>query len=330
MTTLPLSFKKTQFNFNGFSSISKVLSQRIKVQFSTLLLLSAPTAVAFQALLQKDSLYPSILLMDEVDVSDPLYFTAVFTIVGLLTWGSSQHLQKHGANRTLNGITEQQRLAEFGRISAGFLHEIANPLTAASLNLELLAAKHPKHIRRVKDNLKHLEDYLEAARQQILGNSQLRLFSVSGEITRVLSLVSPQASGRGIKINTYNCSNNYKLFGDPVKFSQILANLLINAIDAYNINSLKPLNKKIILTASQQNKYLVISVHDFGSGIKLRQLKHIFKPFYTTKNASHHNLGIGLSTVKQFVENDFKGSITVKSSAVDGTIFTICLLSDIG
>src|SRR5947209_3851522 len=69
----------------------------------------------------------------------------------------------------------------------------------------------------------------------------------------------------------------------------------------------------------------MLSVHDRAKGIKPDELPKLFQPFYTTKKNTTRGLGIGLSLIKQAIEQEFSGSILVSSSTNHGTIFTATL-----
>jgi signal transduction histidine kinase len=68
---------------------------------------------------------------------------------------------------------------------------------------------------------------------------------------------------------------------------------------------------------------LEIKVNDWGKGIAETDFTKIFEPFFTTKKSK--SLGIGLAIVKQYVAEDFKGALAVKSSRHGGTCFTVRL-----
>lgn len=225
----------------------------------------------------------------------------------------------------LSRTVELQRFAEFGRLTANLLHEVANPLTAASLNLELADDQQSEVIARARKNLQHLERYVTAARQQLKAESSNRLFSPRAEVAQSLRLLKPLARKAGINLAVMNKAPNYKLFGDPVKFSQIVANIIANALDSYD-GTERPNGAKqieITLTEDPETEQLLLTVKDWGKGISKSQQEHIFEPFYTTKAVSGRGMGIGLALVKQFVEQEFGGAINVSSSTKSGTTFSV-------
>ncbi len=216
-----------------------------------------------------------------------------------------------------DALEELQRFAEFGRLSAGLLHEISNPLAAASLYLD---AK--PNLHRVRRHLQTLQRYVEAARQQLRQESQREQFHLQSELNQVLRVLVPQARRAKVRLELDNKAS-YRLWGDPVKFQQIIANLVVNAIDAYS--GMQTDGKRVTITLRQNGKWLVVCVRDWGCGINSQQLPHIFETFYSTKSKAGHGLGLGLAVVKQFVEQDFHGHISVSSSKRHGTCFQIKL-----
>ncbi len=231
----------------------------------------------------------------------------------------TQALEKAQVEKTL----ELYRFAEFGRISSTLLHELVNPLTAVSLDLEQLETKQKSRlVGQIREGINHMEQYVQSARQQLRSQSEVKLFDTRTEIKRVFSFLTPKAKASQVKL-TSSLAGNIELYGDNSKFSQIIANLVGNAIDAYKDS--QPQTERIVVTRSLiKDNSLIISVTDHGVGISGKELVHIFEPFFTTKS-SDRGTGIGLTITKRIVEEDFKGTIAVHSSKNIGTVFSIDL-----
>ncbi len=215
---------------------------------------------------------------------------------------------------------ELEHYAEFGRISAVLLHEIANPLTAATLNLGNIR-NNTHALRDVSSNLKQLERYIDAARKQLKTQGGVELFNVNKELKLVSLVMIPLAKKQNIAISI-NVENNMKIYGDSVKFCQIIANLITNSIDAYDKSS--NFDKRIVVTLRKLNSWIIVEVSDNGVGIQPSIISRIFDPFYTTKSCQRGS-GIGLSMVRRAVESDFHGSVAVVSKPGVGTKFFIKL-----
>lgn len=218
---------------------------------------------------------------------------------------------------------ELYRFAEFGRLSSSLLHDLANPLTAVSLNLELLEGKQKSELMtQMREGINHMEQYVESARRQLRRQSENKVFDSKYEIEKVVSFVNAKAQANHVQLKC-NLTASAPVFGDMTKFSQIVANLIANAIDACsNISSNS--RRRVIISSRVNGDKLFIQVCDKGTGISKRDLKRVFEPFYTTKS-QERGTGIGLTITKRLIEEDFSGEIGVSSNKEEGTIFTVIL-----
>jgi signal transduction histidine kinase len=223
-------------------------------------------------------------------------------------------------------ILELQRFADFGRLSAHLLHEIANPLTAATLHLNLADSKQNRAIQQAKKNLQQLERYVNATRNQLRAHSTIKRFSVRDEARHTLAVLAPIAQRANVKLTVDSVPADLKLHGDPVKFTQIVANIIVNAIDAYD--GAASTRREVLVSGYRKSDKLYITVQDWGKGIEKARLSQIFEPFYTTKGDSPRGLGIGLALVKQAIAQDYQGRISVTSSLRNGTVFTLEFMLD--
>jgi signal transduction histidine kinase len=218
---------------------------------------------------------------------------------------------------------ELRRFAAVGRLSASMLHEISNPLTAAMMQLEISEHVSPA-VKRAKSNLKTLQRYVDAARQQISSQSRNHTFVLQPQIDQLKLVLVPIAKQAGVKLEFGKAPAGCKLHGDSVKLQQIIANLVINAIQAYTEPGTEHPAPLVKTRFDIDDKYLSVQVNDWGKGIAPAELPKIFEPFYTTKHETGNGLGLGLAMVKQYTL-EFEGSIKVSSTRRQGTIFSIKL-----
>lgn len=120
-----------------------------------------------------------------------------------------------------------------------------------------------------------------------------------------------------------------KLTDKHYELVSIFRNLINNSKEA-----LKDIeNPKLIISMDKKDGYYIIKVSDNGSGIKEYNLNHIFKPRFSTKydrETGDVNRGIGLTLVKDIVDNELYGEIEVDSELGDGCTFIIkCLAKEI-
>lgn len=223
---------------------------------------------------------------------------------------------------------ELQRFIELGRLSASLLHEISSPLTAALIHLEDVNDQKSLSVRAIRRSLVRVSRYVNAARKQLRNQGELTIFSLDSQVRDIKRLVLPLAKVKHVKLD-FSLTPKAKLRGDPIKFQQILVNLIVNAIEAYDLSQTQTANLRVRVVISDQLKYIQLVVIDWGEGISQAQLPRLFDPFYSTKSGEDKGLGLGLVIVKQCVKDSFNGSINVTSSARNGTCFTIKLPKDV-
>jgi signal transduction histidine kinase len=219
-------------------------------------------------------------------------------------------------------MRELQRFAEFGRYTSTLLHDLANPLTTISFNLDQLRdGQRSKLLQRAREGLDYIEQYIAAARRQLSSQRQTTSFDVAAEVKRVVAFLSGRAAPQRVHI-TLKLAKGIKLHADSIRFNQVMAGLLANAIDAYD--SVDNPDKVVLVVMQRRGAFIQIEVRDYGKGIPPGSIGRLFEPFYTTKTIDR-GLGIGLAVVKQITEEDFSGSIAVTSSRRKGTCFTVRL-----
>jgi signal transduction histidine kinase len=228
------------------------------------------------------------------------------------------------SNNEFNSSPEDlQRFIELGRLSASLLHEISSPLSAALLSLEQVRDQKSLHTLALKRSLVRLKRYVNAARQQLIRQSCQADFYIDDQLRDIKRLVLPLAKTSRVRLLIKRLPHT-RLRGDPIKFQQLLVNLIVNAIEAYPADyKLRP--RIVDVTTRLSPKSIAIEVTDWGMGISKAQLPKLFEPFYTTKTTAGHGLGLGLFIVKQYVTDSFGGSIKVSSSMAGGTRFIVKL-----
>ncbi|MBD8923214.1 sensor histidine kinase, partial [bacterium] len=109
-------------------------------------------------------------------------------------------------------------------------------------------------------------------------------------------------------------SNNVSFIGDFKWEVEALTNIIKNAIEHSE-------NGNVYVVFEDNNIYVKISIIDEGTGIKEKDLKHIFDRFYKSNNSTN-NFGIGLSLASEIINKD-NGKIDVKNNEIKGSSFII-------
>ncbi|MCX6797897.1 MAG: ATP-binding protein, partial [Candidatus Falkowbacteria bacterium] len=109
-----------------------------------------------------------------------------------------------------------------------------------------------------------------------------------------------------------NSDADIKIYGDPLKFSQVIANLLSNAVEACEARA-DNINKEVNIDIRLQANKILIKIQDNGAGIKPEHQAKIWQAFFSTKTGVASGLGIGLASSKNIIEKDFLGTIEAES-----------------
>lgn len=226
----------------------------------------------------------------------------------------------------LEKVSQLYRFAEFGKLSAGIFHDLMTPLGAIIANVDQLE-HNQTHLPEVKSYLqkaviasRRMGSFLTTIRKQIRVSTDKELFSANKELSETLDILQYKARMANVAIKT-NLKREFSLYGNPIKFHQVLLNLISNAIDSYDHAPKE--NERVIYTIlTKRDKSLMIKVTDFGIGIQPEILSKIFEPFMTTKDSTK-GIGLGLSSTKEIIEKDFGGTITVTSTPNKGSSFTV-------
>jgi PAS domain S-box-containing protein len=239
-----------------------------------------------------------------------------------------QELEK--SQQDLNEALNKEK--ELNEIKSRFVstasHEFRTPLSTVLSSAALLSKyvkteeqdKRERHVRRIKDSVKHLNDLLEDFLS--LGKLEEGKVQVKAEVAGVKEFLDEVAEemkaiakpGQQILVNI---EGEAHFTTDKKLLKNILINLLSNAV------KFSPEAGSIYLTASNSNSQMVISVKDQGIGISEEDQQHLFSSFFRGKNALNiQGTGLGLHIVKGYV-GLLQGQIRLQSAIGEGTTITI-------
>jgi signal transduction histidine kinase len=217
------------------------------------------------------------------------------------------------------------RFAEFGRLSSGIFHDLMNPLNALTLNLGQVQKDNQTKSNCLEGAIRasrKMEDFIIALKNQIKRQSSKRYFSLNEEINQIIKILNHRIVKHDLHLK-FSAEAEIKSYGDPVKFNQIVINLIGNAIDAYAAGKFK--HRPINISLYHQSGFIYFAVSDQAGGISPDNLLKIFEPFFSTKSGPQEGLGIGLSSTKSIIEKDFGGSIKLKNDFGHGVKFIVKL-----
>ncbi|MDR1326614.1 MAG: HAMP domain-containing protein [Treponema sp.] len=226
-------------------------------------------------------------------------------------------------------LMKAEKISIWQTMAQQLAHEIKNPLTPIKLSAERV-------LRRWRNNPERIGEILEnsmlAIIQETEGLSTLlnefrtlsRPMEPSLSWTRVRDLVEEtivpyKSSHPNVLFRTEYINATIAVKIDRHRLSQVLTNLIINAIDAMNQEGVVEIRTDTV--RKRDSRYCRISIRDTGKGIPLEEKSRVFMPYFTTKESG---TGLGLPIVERIV-NEHDGSIWFHSAPGMGTTFFIDL-----
>ncbi|MCK6571147.1 ATP-binding protein [Myxococcota bacterium] len=224
-----------------------------------------------------------------------------------------------------------ERLAVAGEVSAGIVHAINNPLDGMRRALDL-ARRQPENAERVAHMLelategadrigqitRTLLDFARADDRPVR-----RAVPAADLISEAVALVSLRAEARRIVIERRVDPESPLAFVDPRSFTEVLVNLLVNALDAVPSGEGRIEITARASTTGGVTGALEFGVSDNGPGMSPDVAAQVFEPFFTTK-AVGRGTGLGLSVARRIV-GAHGGELTVESASGTGSRFIVKL-----
>jgi two-component system NtrC family sensor kinase len=217
-----------------------------------------------------------------------------------------------------------EKLASMGKLAAIVAHEINNPLAGIRTYAKLLLKRRAGQPGDEAEMLQMVES--EAARCGEIVKHLLQFSRPSrpraetcdvNELVRgSVRLVQHQIDLKGIASAIELDPVMPAIVCDPQQIRQALVAILINAVEA-----MVQEGSLTVATRAEADGWVSISIRDTGVGIDPETRKHLFEPFYTTKEEGG---GLGLAVVHGIVQSH-GGRIDVESAPAMGTLFRIHL-----
>lgn len=224
-------------------------------------------------------------------------------------------------------IVKQGQLSSIGELAGGMAHDINTPIAAIKTSIvmfrDMLGKRTPDEME-ILQNMDNCADKIikivNSVRNQIrnLGSDQNIDFKISDVINDIKIMAFNELSKHHCELIS-DIEDDIVVTGDPTKFSQVITNLVVNAIQAYDEKG----GKVIVKVMKAPNDTILITVTDFAGGIPDEIKPYIFKNILTTKGIT--GTGLGLYLAYSVIKGVFKGDITFESEKNNGTTFYITI-----
>ena len=222
---------------------------------------------------------------------------------------------------------QAQKLAEFGKLAAGIVHELNNPLTAIIAYSDNLVGKlslsghepaDVEKLRRIHESgqriLRFSRDLLAYARPSAARSEPVELAATLEQAAAMCDPVLREANARVER----RFEPAAPVWGVKSSLVQVFVNLVTNAAHALPAGG-----GVVTLEVADSGDHVAARVRDDGAGMEPEVRAHVFEPFFTTK-PDGQGAGLGLSIVQGIVQRH-GGALSVESAPGQGSAFTVML-----
>jgi len=229
-------------------------------------------------------------------------------------------------------LAHSSRVTALGHLSSALAHELRQPLVAIQSNIEaaelILQHSPPLELEELREILADIRrddqraaDVIDRMRSLMKHHDlEQQPISMDGLLQDVIALVRSDATRRAVVLQARIHGSALTVLGDRVHLSQVLINLIMNAMDA--MNSTPAGHRRVIISANRTGEESIeVSVSDSGSGISQDTMPRLFDPFFTTKPSG---MGIGLSVCRMIVDSH-GGKLWAENNDTGGATFRLTL-----
>ena len=213
-------------------------------------------------------------------------------------------------------------LVNLGALSGGLAHELANPLTAVSFELDALGellgqGEHTGHLRNAQEGVLRMGSILGAMKRGArFSDGDQREVDLLLEIEQALLLLQSRLKHRVELVRDYGEVPLVRC--QPTLVGQVLVNLVVNAADALRDRP----GAQLCLRTRRVDGHALIEVQDNGPGVPADLRQRIFEPFFTTKGEAGNGLGLWISAE---IARLHGGQLTHAEAPGGGSIFRLSL-----
>lgn len=205
-------------------------------------------------------------------------------------------------------LAQVGRVSIMGQLSSALAHELNQPLGAILRNADVaeldlqsekpdleelrsIVADTGKAVRRAKEIIDRMHALIK--RREV----DMRPLAIDDLVRDVMSLARAEAASKEVSLSFVPMQELPPVSGDRVHISQVLLNLIVNAMDA--VQACPVGERRVVIQARADAAHVEMAVCDSGPGIPAADLGRIFEPLFSTKSGG---LGMGLAICRTIID----------------------------
>ncbi|WP_280771067.1 cache domain-containing protein [Salipaludibacillus daqingensis] len=224
-------------------------------------------------------------------------------------------------------LLRSEKLKVVGEMSAGFAHEIRNPLTTIKGFIQLFkersSEENQKHYPLVIEEIDRVNKIMNELLN--IANPNPKEEKTTANVERILKdiilLQESQMKKNHIDLETFFQGDIPDMEVNVNKLKQVFINLIQNGIEAMPDGGRMNIRTRLEDGYSPSEQRVVIQIQDTGIGMNSSTMEKLGTPFFTTKETG---TGLGITTSYRVIE-EMDGTINVSSETNQGTSFTISI-----
>jgi len=299
----------------------------------------------------KEETFGAIIALYRKPIEDPDFVSSIMTLFAKQIANEierQQYIQEiESLNKTLESkiekineeieknkekgrqLQQQSKLAQMGDMISMIAHQWRQPLnviSAVGINLSLLSSMNILKDEKVQESSKFIQEQIQKMSSTIdtfmnfvKPSKESKPFKLLHTVEEIMQIMGTQLTNHNIKVNIDSKNENISIVGHEDLLEQVIINLLSNARDAFEEQTIE--NKNINIIIDMKNSIPTITIEDNAGGIPHAIQEKIFNPYFTTKERGK-GTGIGLYMSMDIMRKSFGGDL-VYSTIDNGSKFEI-------
>lgn len=260
------------------------------------------------------------------DPLDVLAFAVNATLEELAIGFDELRRERDELRRMNEALVHTEKLAALGELAGGIAHELNQPLTVLRALASILRARKApptkeeiELIGNAAARMSRIVDGVRTFARQ--GDLRLQPTDPRAPLEDAMQLVVAAVVPTGVVLETEIEDELPAISADRERLSQVLVNLLTNALDAVVPDPRRSVAARVLVRVSVHEEHVVYRVTDTGPGIAPEVRDRLFQPFFTTKERGK-GTGLGLS-VSLGIVREHGGSIAYEAAPSGGASFVV-------